>query len=245
MVTGCCVTWKLPIWNWEPVAYAATMVRRRRQGHGWIGRILVTMAGLLVTGLAAAPAAYMLWPIGAPVAPDAPSLPVSVGGVSFNVPPAAIRFKLQRKSGSHPRIDMTFVWPQLTPPDPSIKPQPSDTPDVPDRLFVTIAASDSTLPPLERFKVIYPRYLDAAPVVGPDGLSTQVFRDGTAYQGEDLIHDPLRLEQFLLRCTRLTSLTPPMCLHERRIGGADITGRFSRVWLSDFRAGFVGIEGMI
>ena len=59
------------------------------------------------------------------------------------------------------------------------------------------------------------------PVVGTDGLSTQVFRDGTAYQGEDLILDPQRPEQFLLRCTRLTSLTPPMCLHERRIGGAE------------------------
>jgi len=229
----------------EPVAYAATMGRRRRQGRGLIGRILVILAGLIVTGLAAAPAAYMLWPIGAPVAPDAPSLPVSVGGVSFNVPPAAIRFKLQRKSGSHPRIDMTFVWPSLTPPDPSIKPQPSDTPDVTDRLFVTIAASDSTLPPLERFKVIYPRYLDAAPVVGTDGLSTQVFRDGTAYQGEDLIHDPLRPEQFLLRCTRLTSLTPPMCLHERRIGGADITVRFPREWLTDWRTVSEGIERLI
>jgi len=229
----------------EPVAYAATMGRRRRQGRGLIGRILVILAGLIVTGLAAAPAAYMLWPIGAPVAPDAPSLPVSVGGVSFNVPPAAIRFKLQRKSGSHPRIDMTFVWPSLTPPDPSIKPQPSDTPDVTDRLFVTIAASDSTLPPLERFKVIYPRYLDAAPVVGTDGLSTQVFRDGTAYQGEDLIHDPLRPEQFLLRCTRLTSLTPPMCLHERRIGGAEITVRFPREWLTDWRKVSEGIERLI
>ena len=51
----------------EPVAYAATMGRRRRQGRGLIGRILVILAGLMVTGLAAAPAAYMLWPISAPV----------------------------------------------------------------------------------------------------------------------------------------------------------------------------------
>jgi len=146
---------------------------------------------------------------------------------------------------THPRIDMTFVWPSLTPPDPSIKPQPGDTPDVTDRLFVTIAAGDSTLPPLERFKVIYPRYLDAAPLVGTDGLSTQLFRDGTAYQGEDLIHDPSRPEQFLLRCTRITSLTPPMCLHERRIGGADITVRFPRDWLLDWRTVSEGIERLI
>jgi len=227
------------------MAYAATLGRRRRKSGGLIGRILVMFAGLVAAGLAAAPVAYMLWPVGAPLTPDAPSIPVTIGGVAFNVPPAAIRFKMQRKSGTHPRIDMTFVWPSLTPPDPAIKPQPTDTPDVTDRLFVTIAASDSTLAPLERLKTIYPRYLDAAPIVGTDGLSTQVFRDGTAYQGEDLMLDPLRPEQFLLRCTRITGLTPAMCLHERRIGGADITVRFPRDWLSDWRSVSDAVERLI
>jgi hypothetical protein len=139
---------------------------------------------------------------------------------------------------------MTFVWPSLTPPDPAIKPLPTDTPDVNDRLFVTLAATDATISPMERFRTIYPRYLDAAPLV-VDGLSTQVFRDGTAYQGEDMIHDPARPEAFLLRCTRLAGLTPPMCLHERRIAGADITVRFPREWLADWRAVSQGVERLI
>ena len=46
----------------------------------------------------------------------------------------------------------------------SIKPLPTDAPDVSDRLFVTIAASDNTLSPAERLKTIYPRYADAAAV---------------------------------------------------------------------------------
>ena len=227
------------------MAYAATLGRRRKKSGGLIGRILVMFAGLIAAGLAAAPVAYMLWPVGAPLAPDAPSIPVTIGGVAFNVPPAAIRFKVQRKSGTHPRIDMTIVWPQLTPPDPAIKPQPTDTPDVTDRLFVTIAASDSTLAPMERLKTIYPRYLDAAPIVSTDGLSTQVFRDGTAYQGEDLVLDPSHAERFLLRCTRITGLTPAMCLHERRIGGADVTVRFPRDWLSDWRTVSDAIDRLI
>ncbi len=227
------------------MAYAATLGPRRKRSAGLLVRILVLLAGIIAAGLAAAPVAYMLWPVGTVLAPDAPSIPVTIGGVSFNVPPAAIRFKVQRKSGTHPRIDMTFVWPSLTPPDPAIKPQPTDTPDVTDRLFVTIAASDSTLAPMERLKTIYPRYLDAAPIVSIDGLSTQVFRDGTAYQGEDLVLDPTSLEHFLLRCTRITGLTPAMCLHERRIGGADITVRFPRDWLSDWRAVSDAIERLI
>lgn len=226
------------------MAYAAVAGRKRRKGFGLGGRILIVATGMIVTVLAAAPAAYMLWPAPRQVSPDAPSLPVSVGGVSFNVPPGAVRFKMQRKPGAQLRIDLMFMWPSLRPPDATVKPRPTDTPDVSDRLFVTIAAVDTTLSPAERLKTIYPRYLDAAPIV-VDGLGTQVFRDGTTYQGEDLIHDPARPEQFVLRCTRLAGLTPPMCLHERRIAGADITVRFPREWLSDWRAVSDGVERVI
>ena len=112
------------------------------------------------------------------------------------------------------------------PADGNIKPQPTDMPDVTDRLFVPITFADSTLPPLERLKVIYPRYLEATPIVGLDGLNTQSFKDGSAYQGEDLIQDPAEPAHFLLRCTRTAGPTPAMCLHERRIGGADVMVRF-------------------
>jgi hypothetical protein len=216
------------------MAYAGTAEHRRRTG-GPFARYLMLPLGVIVAALAAAPVAYMVWPRAAQIAPDAPSVPVTVGGVVFNVPPAAIRFKPQRRPGAQPRIDMSFVWPSLEPPDPRVKPLPTDVPDVTSRLFATIITADSTLPPLERLKVIYPRYLVGAPVVGSDGLSVQGFRDGSPYQGEDLIQDPAASERFLLRCTRQVGSTPAMCLHERRIAGADVTLRFPRQWLSDWR----------
>jgi hypothetical protein len=73
----------------------------------------------------------------------------------------------------------------------------------------------------------------------------QSFRDGSPYQGEELILDPAAPERFLLRCTRQTGGTPPMCLHERRIGRADITARFPREWLSDWRRVADGIDRRI
>jgi len=227
------------------MAYAATTADRRIGRTGVLGRALVVAAGLCATGLAGAPIAYMLWPARAAIPADAPSLPISVGGMAFNVPPAAIRFKVQRRAGAQPRVDMAFAWPSLTPPDPTIKPKPTDRPDVTDRLFVTVAAADSTLPPLERLKTIYPRYLEAAPVVGADGLSLQGFRDGSAYQGDDLIYDPGAPERFLLRCTRQVGTTPAMCLHERRIGGADLTVRFPRAWISEWHTVADGIDRLI
>ena len=44
--------------------------------------------------------------------------------------------------------------------------------------------------PAERVRTIYPRYAAAEAVAGPDGLACSPFRDGTPYQGEDLIYDP-------------------------------------------------------
>ncbi|MBN8935660.1 MAG: hypothetical protein J0I13_04995, partial [Rhizobiales bacterium] len=120
------------------MAHVATVVRRQRSS-GVLARALVTALGLAATALAAAPVVYMLWPAQAPVSPDAPALPITIGNVLFNVPPAAIRFKAQRRSGNQARIDLSFVWPSLSPPDPNVKPRPSDTPDVTDRLFMTIA----------------------------------------------------------------------------------------------------------
>jgi hypothetical protein len=230
-------------------AHAGTIGRRRRPRRGLLGgalgRVLVILLGMAVTGLAGAPIAYMLWPLPAPVAPDAPSLPITIGDVVFNVPPAAIRFPVQRRPGAQGRIDLSFLWPSLRPPDARDKPKPTDAPDVTDRLFMTIAASDSTLAPMERLKEIYPRYTDGGPIVAPNGLSVQGFRDGAPYQGEDLIYDPAAAERFLLRCTRQVGSTPAMCLHERRIDGADIMLRFPRAWLTDWRAVAGGIDRLI
>src|SRR3984885_3707556 len=61
---------------------------------------------------------YALWPNwpSTPISLDAPSIPVTVAGVLFDVPPAAIRAAVQRHPGSHERIDLAFMWPGLTPP---------------------------------------------------------------------------------------------------------------------------------
>jgi hypothetical protein len=225
------------------LAYASVLKQRSRR-TGWLGRVLVIVLGLAVAGLAGAPIAYMLWPGPKAISPDAPSLPITVGGTVFNVPPAAIRVKMQRRPGPQPRIDLNFLWPSLAPPDAAAKPSLHGAPRTIDRLFVTIAASESTLAPSERLKIIYPRYADHG-VFGPDGLMIQAFRDGSPYQGEELILDPALPEHFPLRCTRHSGGTPPMCLHERRVGGADITVRFPREWLSDWRSVAAGIDRLL
>ena len=65
--------------------------------------LLVLMVAAAVGGVS-----YLLWPTwpSDPPALDVPALPVTVGGVLFEVPPAAIRAKLQRHAGQHERIDL-------------------------------------------------------------------------------------------------------------------------------------------
>jgi hypothetical protein len=220
------------------IAQHARVLRHRPRAARWdLGGLVLKLA--LIAGvlcLAGCPVAYILWPRWPDqVALDAPALPITVGGMPLNVPPAAIRIALQRRAGAQERIDLAFLWPSLVPPDPAAKPASTEARNLTDRVFVTIANSDGTPPPPERFKTIYPRYTDGAPSEGPDGLLLQAFRNGTPYQGEDLLYDGISPERFLMRCTRTSGPAPGMCLHERRIGNTDIIVRFPRDWLADWR----------
>src|SRR6185437_14909776 len=138
-----------------------------------------------------------------------------------------------------------YLWPSLAPPDPALKPAIGAPVDPNERMFVTIASGEGTLPPLERVQTIYPRYLVAEPVVGPGGLTLRAFRDGTPYAGEDLIFDPANPERFLARCSRKGVGNSGICLDERRIGNADITVRFRRGWLNDWKTVAGGIDRLI
>jgi hypothetical protein len=160
---------------------------------------------------------------------------VSVGGTLFNVPTAAVRMKIQRHSGPQERVDLSFVYPSLEAPEAprhvsadSIedKIQPID------RIFLSIAAHHDSLAPDTRVRTIYPRYFAQASTPPEDGLAMRGFREGTPYGGEDLFS--ANAPGLNARCTR-DAATPGMCLSERRIDGADLTFRFPRSWLSQWR----------
>ncbi len=205
---------------------------------------LATLVLLIV--LAAAFVALVLWPRGAPVAPDAPALPVTVGGVLFNVPPAAIRVAMQRRPGAQERLDLAFLYPSLAPPDPKARPAPSETAPAIDRLFVTIEPQASVLTPSDRVRTIYPRYLEDTQLDGPDGLKVIAFKDGSPYQNEDLYFDPAAQPGFAARCMRPGRAgLPGMCAHERRVDGADIIVRFPSEWLTQWRAMNEGIDKLL
>jgi len=188
---------------------------------------------------------YVLWPRwpGTPVALDAPELPITIGGVAFNVPPAAIRMNVQRRPGALDRVDLAFLWPSLKPADTAPKAPTAASLSAPggalalDRIFLTISAAGDAMAPDERVQTIYPRYAGADPESGPEGLAVLAFREDTPYQGEDLIYDAVAPENFLVRCTRDgAGMTPGTCLYERRIGAAaDIVARFPRDWLADWQ----------
>jgi hypothetical protein len=225
---------------------------RPRRAHGLSRTPL--MALIVAACLAVGFVVYLLWPRwpATTVAPDAPTYPITVADVAFNVPPAAIRVTVQRRPGAHERVDLAFLWPSLEPPDPggrSVVPTPEGAP-VPaqptERLFVTISNAGNTLAPAERVRAIYPRYVAADAAAGPDGLLTLPFREGTPYQGEDLIYEAPANDGFLVRCTRDgAGPTPGTCLYERRIEHADIVVRFPRDWLADWRTVATRIDRLI
>jgi hypothetical protein len=202
--------------------------------------------------------AYVLWPTwpSETAAIDAPAMPITVAGALFDIPPAAIRAAVQRYPGPHDRVDLAFLWPSLTPPvaDPKGANKPAVKLDgdpaaaaaeTNERLFLTVAGLGAVLPPRERLRTIYPRYTEGTAVSGADGLAILPFRAGTPYEGEDLVYVGANPEQFFARCTRDIRNVPGSCLHERVIGAAEITVRFSRDWLRDWRNVAAGIDRLL
>jgi hypothetical protein len=197
--------------------------------------ILIMIAVTIAAG-AIALVAYLLWPTWGTRSAGAPDrLPVSVGATLFNVPTAAIRRKIQRHSGPQERVDLSFVFPSLEPPDLpkhvsaemiEEKVQPID------RIFLSISAHHDTLAPDARVRTIYPRYLEQASTPVEDGLMMHTFRNGSPYANEDLFS--ATTPSLNARCSR-DGQTPGMCLSERRVDGADLTFRFPRSWLSQWR----------
>jgi hypothetical protein len=189
-----------------------------------------------ITVSAIALIAYLLWPTWEPdVSSDPARLPVSIGATLFNVPTAAIRMKIQRRSGAQERIDLNFAFPSLETPE-APKHVSADSVEEAlqpiDRIFLSISAHHDSLAPDIRVRTIYPRYLEDAVTPGQDGLMMRAFRDGSPYSNEDMFF--ASAPDINARCTR-DAATPGMCLSERRIEGADLTFRFPRSWLEKWR----------
>ncbi len=239
--------------------------RRKAGGILWLSWVIVAGALLLAVSFVAS----VLWPTwpSAPVALDAPALPITIGGALFEVPPAAIRVAIERHPGAQERLDLAFLWPSLKPPQPPDAPpdaksdaKPAAAPPPVDvggagaspaaeaaggRLFVTIVPLGQLLPPAERLRSIYPRYVATQATAGAHGLAIAEFRAGTPYEGEDLIYVSDNPARFYARCTRQNGVMPGTCLQERLVGAADVTLRFPRDWLDDWPSVSAGFDRLI
>ena len=204
--------------------------RHRRAGHN---PLLGPLALFLIAGTAAISyVGYVLWPRwpDTPVALDAPALPIVVAGTAFNIEPAAIRMRVQRRPGTQERVDLAYVWPTLAPPDPAEKTATPGAPVEPiERLFVTIEGADGTMPP----------------VAGPAGLTLRGFRKGTPYAGEELAFESNAPQHFLARCSRHGVVGSGGCLLEKRVGEANLTFRFPRAWLDNWQEVAKGIDTLM
>src|SRR5438093_12946983 len=94
-----------------------------RQRRRWKSQLLLPL--IVFAAVAFTAFVYIgdvLWPRWPTPRLDAPALPITVAGVAFNLPPAAIRVPVQRRPGTQERVDLAFLWPSLEPPDPNAKP---------------------------------------------------------------------------------------------------------------------------
>jgi hypothetical protein len=203
------------------------------------GHVMMVAASTVIGAIAVGVVCYLLWPTWTASGANGPQrLPVSVGNTLFNLPTASVRMNVQRHSGAQERIDLAFTFPSLAP-GIETRHVSADTvertPQTIDVIFLSIAAHNGALAPEERARTIYPRYAETTASTS-DGLARRAFRDASPYANEDLF--VATAPALVARCSR-DGETPGMCLSERRIDGADLTFRFPRAWLGDWR----GIAG--
>ena len=207
----------------------------RYTGKDWRSHLLpILLVGALATA-ALAFVAYLLWPTWEVDTAAGPArLPVSIGSTLFNVPAGSIRMKIQHHTGPQERIDLSFAYPSLEPPEAPKRVSAANVDDGMqpiERIFLSIADHHGSLAPEIRARTIFPRYLEQTTKVGEDGLTMRSFRESSPYSGEDLFSADA--PGFVARCTR-EAATPGMCLSERRVEGADLTFRFPRSWLAQW-----------
>jgi hypothetical protein len=197
--------------------------------------LLPIVTAAIVAASAIGTVAYLLWPTWEVDFASGPSrLPVSIGNTLFNLPTAAIRMNIQRHSGPQERVDLSFSYPSLEPPEAPKRVSSANLDEAMQptgRIFLSIAAHNDSLAPDMRTRTIYPRYLEQTSTLGENGLSMRAFREGSPYSNEDLFFSDV--PNITARCTRDGAI-PGMCLSERRVDGADLTFRFPRGWLAQW-----------
>src|SRR3989442_13064363 len=95
-------------------------LRQRRRGKSQLLLPLIVFAAVAFTAFVYI--GYVLWPRWPTPRLDAPALPITVAGVAFNLPPAAIPVPGQRRPGPQKRGDLSFFWAFPRPPHPNRKP---------------------------------------------------------------------------------------------------------------------------
>jgi hypothetical protein len=95
-------------------------------------------------------------------------------------------------------------------------------------VFITTLPADASLAPAERPSVLYARFVAAEARSAPGGLIRRRFREGTPFEGEDLVVAAPDGRAFWARCATSGSRNDgASCLTEMRFGNTDVQVRFS------------------
>jgi hypothetical protein len=96
-------------------------------------------------------------------------------------------------------------------------------------IFITALPADGSLAPAERPSVLYARFVAADARSAPGGLIRRRFRDGTPFEGEDLVVAAPDGHAFWARCPSIGGPPDPAsrCLTEMRFADTDVQVRFS------------------
>ena len=173
---------------------------------------------------------------------------LSVGGVKFSIPANYIRYRNAQRGGVQSEVALAAALPDFrgySDADAQIfSGNATDSPII----YILLHAEKLKLGELDRFRRIYLNYtVNRGGGPAQFGLTQYQFREDSGYRGEDLFVGRLGTGLVVLRCVRMSSVTPsPSCLRELRLAHhAALSYRFKRSQLSRWREIASGVDALI
>ena len=173
---------------------------------------------------------------------------VIIGNNLLAIPENTIRFANQRRSGTHHRIDLYALYPQMTGYTAETRAWFND--QAPDRrlVFMSIDERQMSRDMSGRFAPIYSVITEPTGETTPSGLSRHVFKPSSGYSNEELLVGPVESGQprFVVRCLTGNDAAMALSACERDIHLGDdlsLTYRFPRSMLGEWRALEAAVRG--
>jgi len=175
-----------------------------------------------------------------PALDEAAPVLITVAGAPLRVDPLMARVRADLANPALDVLDLVLAMPDLSPAGARANALPLES-----LVFLTLRRRDEKIDPRDKPARLYARFLEPLVEAHPAGLIRRGFQPGSPYDRETLYMTPPEGRDFWARCASATQALPATCISETRIGGLDVSARFTPELLGDWERVTAGVVRLV